>query len=96
MLGIDIADNSIRIVSLRRRGNSLVLQGILELPFESNQATDPIALGAILKEALLDKGWLGQSAVMTLPDCLGFVKRYSLKNLTCGLIFIVYLLKSGI
>ena len=56
MLGIDIGDSSIRVVNLRRRGVGFELQPPVEIPFTSDQASNPIALGEILADTLNRSG----------------------------------------
>ena len=81
MLGIDIGDSSIRVVNLRRRGGGFVLQPPVEIPFTSDQASNPVALGEILGEVLNRSGWRSQKAVMTLPPRQCFVRYFPLELL---------------
>ncbi len=81
ILGIDIADNSIKVVSMKRRGSRYILDRLLELPFSLEQSTEPILLGRMLGEALQEKGLQNQPAVMTLPHRLCFIKRFSAGDL---------------
>ena len=75
MLGIDISEKMIRVVRLRRRGSGFMLLPPLEVPIESGQADDPVALGKRLGEALRSRGWYKKKTVMTLPDQLCFIRR---------------------
>ncbi len=81
MLGIDIGDNSIRVVNLRRRGAGFVLQPPVEIPFASDQASNPIALGEILADTLNRTGWRSQKAVLTLPPRQCFIRYFPLELL---------------
>ena len=81
MLGIDIGDSSIRVVSLRRRGEGFVLQPPVEIPFASDQASNPTALGDILADTLNRSGWRSQKAVMTLPPRQCFVRYFPVELL---------------
>jgi len=81
MLGIDIGDNSIRVVNLRRRGGGFVLQPPVEIPFASDQASNPVALGDILADTLNRSGWRSQKAVMTLPPRQCFVRYFPVELL---------------
>jgi hypothetical protein len=78
MLGIDIGDNSIRVVNLRRRGSGFVMQTPIEIPFAPEQASNPIALGEMLGDTLNRSGWRSQKAVITLPPRQCFVRYFPL------------------
>jgi len=81
MLGIDISENVIRVVRLRRRGSGFVLQPPLIIPLEKDQNRDPNVVGRQLVRALQKRGWHKQKAVMTLPDRLSHIRRLSLDML---------------
>lgn len=81
MLGIDISENAIRVVRLRRRGSGFVLQPPLVVPLEKDQKRDPNVMGKQLARALQKRGWHKQKAVMTLPDRLSHIRRLSLDKL---------------
>ena len=76
MLGIDINDNSIRVISLKRQGGNFVLQDFLELPFSDSQSSDPSELGRLLSEAVVENNWQDQPAVMTIPTRYCFVRYF--------------------
>jgi len=75
MLGIDVGEKSIRVVKLHQKGSDFVLWQPLEVSFDPEKGSDPIALGEILRQALVNRGWLRQDAIMILPHRDGFVKR---------------------
>ena len=81
MLGIDIGERSIRVVNLRRRVGGFVLQPPVEIPFASDQASNPIALGELLADTLNRSGWRSQKAVMTLPPRQCFIRYFPLELL---------------
>jgi len=76
MLGIDINDNSIRVVSLKRRGGNFVLHDFLEIPFNENQSSDPAELGRLFAEAVIEHNWREHPAVMTIPTRYCFVRYF--------------------
>ena len=81
MLGIDVGDNSIRVVNLRRRGGAFVVGDPLETPFSKMQGEDVSVLAKHLAEALRARGWQGQKAVLTLPRRCCFVRRFAAETL---------------
>ncbi|MCP4711694.1 MAG: hypothetical protein GY869_24000 [Planctomycetes bacterium] len=76
MLGIDINDNSIRVISLKRRGGAFVLNDFLEVPFSERQSSDPVELGRLLSEAVVENNWQDQPAVMTIPTRYCFIRYF--------------------
>ncbi len=83
MLGIDIGENSIRVVNLRRRGSKVNMQEPLRIDFSEDEGRDPELLGGRLYEALLERNWQRQRAVMTLSMRSGsFVRRFEPGELT--------------
>jgi len=76
MLGIDINDNSIRVISLKRRGSAFVLHDFLELPFSEEQSSDPAEMGRLLSEAVVENNWQEQPAGMTIPTRYCFLRYF--------------------
>ena len=77
MLGIDITDDSIRIVDLRQRGSSFVWQQSRLVPLTPRQRSDPQAMGRLLAESLEQGSLQGQKAVLTLRHPFSFLRRLS-------------------
>ena len=80
MLGIDIIENFLRIVSLQQRDGHFELQGTLKIPLTEPEASSPDVLGKKLGEALVCRGWQSQEAVLTLGHRLGIVRRLPMER----------------
>ncbi|MFC1782125.1 hypothetical protein ACFL02_00900 [Planctomycetota bacterium] len=76
MLGIDIGDNSIRVVNLERQGSGFRLRGTLEVAFTPEQSSEPTQWGRLLGEALSQVDWRDQKAVMTIPSRFCFIRYF--------------------
>ena len=81
MLGIDITEEFIRVVDMRRRGGDIVLHRAMEIPIAAEQSSDATSLGQLLRESLRRQGWTANKAVITLPRRLCFVRRFSVGDL---------------
>ncbi len=81
MLGIDIYDNKMNIVSLRHKSGRMVLQHSISVSFDPKHSMDVKVLGDLLKKTIEDNRLSRQPVIMTLPHRLCFVKRFSLDSL---------------
>ena len=77
MLGIDVGQDAITVVNVRRRGGRFVLHGPLRVSFTAEQAGDASALGDLLGTAMRQAGWRAQKAVVTLPSQFCLVRYFS-------------------
>ncbi|MBN2377806.1 MAG: hypothetical protein JXD22_15520 [Sedimentisphaerales bacterium] len=77
MLGIDVGQEEIRVVNLRRRGGSYHLRASIKVPVGAAQADDALELGKLLARAVAGQGWSGQRAVMTLGWRQSFVRNFT-------------------
>ena len=77
MLGIDVGQDEIRVVNLRRRGGSYHLRAFIKVPVGADQADDALELGKLLARAVAGQGWSGQKAVMTLGWRQSFVRNFT-------------------
>ncbi len=77
MLGIDVGQDAITVVNVRRRGGHFVLHGPLRVSFTAEQAGDASALGGLVGTAMREAGWRTQKAVVTLPSQFCLARYFS-------------------
>ncbi len=79
MLGIDIGDNKIRVVKLKRKRSRITVAGAYSLDFDSSKGSDSIQeIGDGLLKLLAKAGWLKSEAVIAIPHRPCFIKRFDL------------------
>ncbi|MBN1437403.1 MAG: hypothetical protein JW936_10035 [Sedimentisphaerales bacterium] len=76
MLGIDIYENEVRIVQLRRRGGSDVWLRAVTVPLDKQDVKVGTAVGIKLAKIIQDHGWSNQKAIMTVGSRSFFVKHF--------------------
>ena len=76
MLGIDIAENSIRVVLVQPRGEAFLVQYCYELGFTDQEATDPEHLGRRLAGHLEERDLLQEKAVVALPHRICLLRHH--------------------
>lgn len=79
MLGIDLSDNKIHIVKLKRKRSRFAVAGAFCIDYDANTAEEIIpTIGDKLLKVLAHNGWLKNEAVIAVPHRPCFVKRFEL------------------
>ncbi|MBI9017879.1 MAG: pilus assembly protein PilM [Phycisphaerae bacterium] len=80
MLGIDYGDNRLRVVNIKSKGSGVVVRNAFEIPYSSQQGQSSSEMGMLLRHELEKRNLQKQSVVISLPENLGFVKRYEISG----------------
>ena len=83
MLGIEISDNKIKIVNLKRKRGKWVAIGTAELPYNKHKG-DVNIIGEELLRLLAREGWNKKDAVMAITNKPCFVKRIEVNEVNTG------------
>ena len=82
MLGIDIGDNQIKILNLKRKRGKWAVTGSAEISYNKDQQVE--ITGQNLLKLLASQGWCKKDAVVSIPNKPCFVKRLEVNEVHTG------------